>query len=469
MNNGHKSIDALLNEIHLLKQRVEELERQNTKLQRLARQHQILQHDYEQLYADAESYRLETEAVRTWMYKLFEQIPVAIALVHGPENTIQFANRFYREIVGDQETDGKQAQEVLPGIRGRRVADILRMVYESGQPELIREMPVWMEGSVAEREVWLDCGWKPTRDSYDQVDGIVYYGIDVTEQVRARQQIEQLNEELEVKIDQYDKSRILLESIVDNSPALIWVKTPKGVFTLVNRHYAAVTGKRQDQIVGVEDYALFRRDIVKVWRDNDLRIIETGEPIRSEEYAPGEGGEAIPTVSVKFPIYDASGGLYGVGGIATDISSFQEAERSHASLQAKMINAQREKLRTAAAPLIALTDYVVVMPLMGDIDSERATHILNRLLEAVSENRTQVVIIDISHTQVEEDTSLSMLIDAAQMVRLLGITVVMTGIGTEIAQRLVKARLPTEGIVTLRNLLHGIEFAMRKQSQWLIP
>jgi anti-anti-sigma regulatory factor len=134
-------------------------------------------------------------------------------------------------------------------------------------------------------------------------------------------------------------------------------------------------------------------------------------------------------------------------------------------LQEEIIRSQEAALRELSTPLIPIADEVVVMPLVGSLDSRRAQQVIETLLVGVAELRAQVAIVDITGVPVVDTQVANALVQAAQSVRLLGAEVVLTGIRPEVAQTLVGLGTDLQTIITRATLQSGIAFALRKDGR----
>lgn len=126
-----------------------------------------------------------------------------------------------------------------------------------------------------------------------------------------------------------------------------------------------------------------------------------------------------------------------------------------------VLAAQREALRELSTPLIPITDEVVIMPLIGAIDSGRAQLVMETLLDGVAQQQARLVILDITGVPVVDSQVAQALIRAAQAVKLLGARVMLTGIQPQIAQTLVHLGVDLSGIQTQSSLQAGIAAALR--------
>lgn len=114
-------------------------------------------------------------------------------------------------------------------------------------------------------------------------------------------------------------SQVELRDILDNTPAVIFVKDTRGRYLLVNKRYEKLFGIESGDIIGLTDHDAFPAKTADVFRANDLRVIEEGRALEFEEHAPQADGDHI-YLSVKFPLNDGGGSPYAVCGIATDIT-----------------------------------------------------------------------------------------------------------------------------------------------------
>lgn len=139
-------------------------------------------------------------------------------------------------------------------------------------------------------------------------------------------------------------------------------------------------------------------------------------------------------------------------------------ERGEALAQAhdEIIEAQRASLRELSTPLIPITSSVMIMPLIGSIDTLRARLVIETLLEGIVSNATRWVILDITGVAVVDTQVANTLIQAAQSVRLIGAEVVLTGIRPEVAQTLVGLGVSLSELVVHSTLQNGIAYALRQ-------
>jgi rsbT co-antagonist protein RsbR len=149
--------------------------------------------------------------------------------------------------------------------------------------------------------------------------------------------------------------------------------------------------------------------------------------------------------------------------VARDITMQREVERQlRLSIQQEeTIRAQQAALEELSTPLIPISDRVVVMPLIGAMDSRRANRALEGLLDGISTSRATTAIIDITGVIVVDTQVANAFVRAAQAVKLLGAQVMITGIRPEVAQTLVGLGVDLSGIKPHSTLQAGIAQALR--------
>ncbi len=116
-----------------------------------------------------------------------------------------------------------------------------------------------------------------------------------------------------------------LQSILDNSSAVIYVKDLQGRYLLINRTYETLFHLERGAVKGKTDFDIFPFDIAKAFSENDQKVIELGNPMEREEIAPHEDG-LHTYISNKFPLRKADGSAYAICGISTDITQRKQVE-----------------------------------------------------------------------------------------------------------------------------------------------
>lgn len=147
--------------------------------------------------------------------------------------------------------------------------------------------------------------------------------------------------------------------------------------------------------------------------------------------------------------------------LSQELAQRQRAEAAASALQEQIVAAHRERLRELSTPLIPIMEGILVMPLVGTMDVERAQQAIAMALSRAAEVGAAYLIIDITGVRSVDETVAGMLVQMAKGLSLLGTRAVITGIRPEVAQTLVHTAGDFEGTVTKGTLQAGVEHARR--------
>ncbi len=140
----------------------------------------------------------------------------------------------------------------------------------------------------------------------------------------------------------------------------------------------------------------------------------------------------------------------------------RRAEDERARLQEQMIRMQDALLAELSTPLIPITNHIVIMPLIGAMDTKRAQRMIETLLGGIAQQRVLFAIIDITGVSVVDTQVANTLIQLAQSARLLGTQVVLTGIRPGVARSLIGLGIELQDITTRKTLQNGLSYALEK-------
>jgi two-component system, NtrC family, sensor kinase len=129
--------------------------------------------------------------------------------------------------------------------------------------------------------------------------------------------------------EQLRESELRTQAFWDNSPNPIFLKDKELRYLYVNREFERALRVDRGQIRGKTDHDVFPPEQATAFQANDLEVLRAGVPIEFEEAALQEDGLHTSLVH-KFPLFDAAGEIYAIGGIVTDIT---ERNRSREALQ----------------------------------------------------------------------------------------------------------------------------------------
>jgi anti-anti-sigma factor len=317
-----------------------------------------------------------------------------------------------------------------------------------------REQQVFATGKPVERETTMSLVEGtytviatnfPIRDDQGTMYAVGGIGLDITERKQAEAELQ------------------TFKALAESSPDAIGIAAPDGVISYTNQSFQQMFGYG-DATVGMLNVTLFTE------ADQRERIPTLLEEISTRGAWTGlltgrrKDGSTFPAQVSAFGIADSQGNLLALPAIIRDMSEQQRQEAERAALQQQVIDAQRDALRELSSPLIPISEDVVIMPLIGTIDSGRAQQVLEVLLEGVAQHQAELVILDITGVSVVDTQVAQALVRAAQAVKLLGAQVMLTGIQPQIAQTLVHLGVELSGIITRGSLQAGISAALERHN-----
>jgi rsbT co-antagonist protein RsbR len=277
--------------------------------------------------------------------------------------------------------------------------------------------------------------------------------IEVHEQVTVEQ-----NQRIEQTINQIQEQQRILHAVLNSISDAVIVADAQGQIILRNPAANRICGReiRLGALLDQTDLPMFHqgelplsqvlRGVVgdhvelTIMRDNATHTVvsASAEPLIDEQHIQ-RGGVMV----------------------LKDITTRKQAEAERSAHQQAIIEAQESALRELSIPLIPVADDIVVMPLIGAIDSKRAQDVIRTLLNGVNEQRARIAILDVTGVSVIDSQVANAIVSAAQALRLLGASVVLTGIRPEVAQTIIALGVDLSGIKTLGTLQAGITAALQ--------
>lgn len=375
---------------------------------------------------------------------LIDSIP-EVMYVSDPSGTLKAANRAFFQWVGlsSDQVVGKQQSELFPPDLVAYWHGQMNQVRESGQMIAVEEQIP----SEHETMTYLSQRF-PMRDQNGEIYAVSGIARDITFQKRT---------ELALKTNQH-----MLRAIIDNAPAVIYVKDINDNLIVVNRLYGFVLGKTADEIIGKNEKELIPEELFAEWHQSEQAIFETGQTLHYQN-SMALDGQMRDFLTTKFVLYDDDNKPFAICGISTDVSELRQAERERALFQDEIIRVQEEALRELSTPLIPIAEDILVMPLIGSMDAKRVQQVLETLLEGVVNHGADRVILDLTGLTMIDDQIANFLLQVAKATRLLGAEITLTGVGAEVAQTLVSIGANLNDITIAATLQSSISSAFQQR------
>src|ERR671931_593252 len=127
----------------------------------------------------------------------------------------------------------------------------------------------------------------------------------------------------------------------------------------------------------------------------------------------------------------------------------------------RVIKQQQVAIRELSTPVLQVRERLLILPMIGVLDSDRAQQLTEQLLGAIRKNRARVVVIDITGVPQVDETVANHLVETVKASGLMGAQAIITGLSSEIAQTPVTLGVDLAGMSTVGDLQGGIEEAER--------
>ncbi|MQX37572.1 PAS domain-containing hybrid sensor histidine kinase/response regulator [Roseospira navarrensis] len=176
---------------------------------------------------------------------------------------------------------------------------------------------------------WIHSQKYPIRDDRGAIVGLLA----ITRDITARREAEEA----------LNRNRLLLESVLENSPALIYAKDADGRYIFVNRQWEEKFGRRREATIGHTDADLFPPRTADIFLANDRAAIAAGHAMQFEETTPDVDADTV-LLSIKVPLIAPSGAREGLCGIATDIADRKRIEQQLSAQVSELADARRATL-----------------------------------------------------------------------------------------------------------------------------
>ncbi len=255
-----------------------------------------------------------------------------------------------------------------------------------------------------------------------------------------------------------------LDRLLDLAHDAIRVRRLDGTTIYWNNGAERMFGFTREQAVGHDIRALLH-----TVADHDLHAVE--RQMLTTGYWEGElthrrrDGETIIVSSRWVLRRDPQGQPDAVLEIDTDITARKQTAEAETRRQQEIIRAQALAIEELSTPLIPITDEILVMPLIGMMDSARVQQVMHSLLSGLSASRGKFAILDITGVPVVDTAVANAILKAAHAARLLGTEVILTGIRPEVAQTLVHIEANLSNITTCGTLQSGISYALGRRGR----
>ena len=262
-------------------------------------------------------------------------------------------------------------------------------------------------------------------------------------------------EQLLKEIGKLQRDKDLLTNLLKSIPVSLYFKDKEGRLIRVSKYFLEQAGAPEldgeKKLIGKTDFDLFGEELAKTARADEVRIMETKEPIINRpEVSTTPEGDAVYLSTTKAPMIDSKGNVIGIVGLTQDVTRQKVAE-----LRLKHL------LGELSTPVLHAWEGIIIMPLVGTLSSDRAQQATQTILESIDRYQARYAIVDITGVSVIDSMVANQLIKTAIAIETLGCKALITGVSAEIASTIVDLGIDMGKIMTKNTLIEGLTYTIK--------
>jgi rsbT co-antagonist protein RsbR len=192
----------------------------------------------------------------------------------------------------------------------------------------------------------------------------------------------------------------------------------------------ALTGYAADEVLG-QPVAMFytEEDRSAGVPERELQTARDAGRVAFEGWRVRKSGDRFWASATMAAIRDESGQLTGFVTVARDFSQRREQEIR--------LQRQRDEILELSTPVLQVWDRVLVLPIIGTLDSKRATRLTQGVLNKLADTQTEVIILEVSGVPIIDTSVGRHLLQTVQAAQLMGTVSILSGVRAEVAQAMV--------------------------------
>jgi len=271
-------------------------------------------------------------------------------------------------------------------------------------------------------------------------------------------------EELRQYAQELENEVRLLRTVMNTLPDFVYAKDLNSEFIVANESIAKSMGiSGPESAIGKSDFDFYPQELAQKYYDDEQKFLKSGKQSLTLEQdrldtVTGEKGTILTS---KMIFRDEDGEVAGLIGIGRDITELKRAQEALKE-QLELNQSQREVLEELSTPIIPITDHIIVMPLIGAIDTARARNIMRSLLAGITQHNAKVIILDITGVPLVDTGVADHLNRTIQAARLKGSETIVTGISDAVAETIVDLGIDWSNLDTVHDLQSGLKIALRR-------
>jgi PAS domain S-box-containing protein len=260
---------------------------------------------------------------RTVLYNSFMNAPAGIAILKGDTHIYEFANAEYEKLVDRKIIIGKTVQELFPEIEQQGIIDILNNVFSTGEPFIANEFPVELINERTGKLVlhYYNSVIQPLKDEKGNTERLLSHGVEVTQQVEARKQIE--------------ASEKRFGAAVEAIQGILWTNNANGEMEGEQKGWAALTGQSYEEYHGYGWATAVHPDDAQPTIDAWNEAVKQSKTFVFEHRVKTKSGKWELFAIKAIPLLNEDGSIREWVGVHTNITEQKKAEEKLKESEAK--------------------------------------------------------------------------------------------------------------------------------------
>ena len=301
--------------------------------------------------------------------------------------------------------------------------------------------------------IWLEASYTPVKDASGKTVSVIKFAQNITQARKAA-----LADA--AKLEAIKRSMGVIEF------------QPDGTIISANAAFLKLMGYTEGELAGqhhrvfVTPQERVSADYASFWQELASGTVKSGQFHRL-----AKGGKSIWLEANYNPVFDLEGRVERVVKFAIDITDKVESARATeiALKQVREAELIREELNLAleemSTPVMPIWDGILLLPLIGVVDSSRTDKVVNKTLERINETRSKVFLLDISGVPAMDTAVANQLLKISKATRLMGCETVISGLSPAIARTMVELGVEVGEVRTTATLQQAFVIALGKRNK----
>ena len=301
--------------------------------------------------------------------------------------------------------------------------------------------------------IWLEASYTPVKDASGKTVSVIKFAQNITQARKAA-----LADA--AKLEAIKRSMGVIEF------------QPDGTIMSANPAFLKLMGYTEGELAGqhhrvfVTPQERVSADYASFWQE-----LASGKVKSGQFHRLAKGGKSIWLEANYNPVFDLEGRVERVVKFAIDITDKVESARATeiALKQVREAELIREELNLAleemSTPVMPIWDGILLLPLIGVVDSARTDQVVNKTLERINETRSKVFLLDISGVPAMDTAVANQLLKISKATQLMGCETVISGLSPAIARTMVELGVEVGEVRTTATLQQAFAIALGKRNK----